>query len=175
MRFSGVCNTFWVFLGSYNFFNFSVGFPWANLLSNWAADRLRCFLVSAVIHINDSCGKGFSYLPWSVGLKGEPKGTCGVAIVISKFILSILYLFSREQLFHAVSLRLGLSLGYVVILFNILEGRLLQNPYVFRMNVPFVNQQSHEEKLGPLALNKGYCACVKCGSILTWRCLFKSV
>lgn len=74
-----------------------------------------------------------------------------------------------------MSLRLGLSPGYVVILFNILEGKLQQNPYVFGMNVPFVNQQSHKEKLGALALNKGYCAYVKQGSILIWRCLLNSV
>lgn len=81
--------------------------------------------------------------------------------------------FSREQPFHAVSLRLGLSLGYVVVLFNILEGKVLPTPYVFGMNMPFVNHQSHEEKLGPPALNKGYCAYLKHGSTLIWRCLLK--
>lgn len=73
---------------------------------------------------------------------------------------------SGKRPFHAASLRLGLNPGYVVILFNILGGKLLQNPYVFGMNAPFVNQQSHEEKLGPLALNKGCCSYFKNGSIL---------
>lgn len=156
------------------FFHFRIWLPRANVLPNWAADSLQPFLVLDVIHMNNLCENSFSHHLWSIGLKGKQRGTCGVAIVISKFILSMLCLFSREQPFHAVSLRLGLSPGYVVILFNILEGKLLQNPYVWGMNVPFVNQQSHEEKLGSLALNKGYCAYVKYCSILIWSYLLNS-
>ena len=99
MRFTGLCDTFQALLGSYDFFHFSIGFPRANLLSNGAADRLRPFLVSAIMRINDSCGKEFSCLLWSISLEGEQKGTCGVAIVISKFILSIVCLFPESSPF----------------------------------------------------------------------------
>lgn len=149
----------------------SLWFPWASVLPDWAADSLQPFLLLDVIHINNSCDNSFSYFLWSSKPKGKQGGTCGVAIEISEFILSAVASLSGEQPFLAVSLRLGLSLGYGVILFNVLGGKLLQNPDVWGMNVSFVNQRWHRKKLGPLVLNKGYCARVKFRTILVWKCL----
>lgn len=128
------------------FFHFSVWFPWANVLPNWVSSSLQPFLLLDVIHINTSCDNSFSYFFWSTRCKGKLGGTCGVAVEISKFILSTVASLSREQPFLAVSLGLGLSVWYSILL-SVLGGKLLQSPYVWGMNVSFVNQQSHRKNL----------------------------